>query len=90
MRAALRAIRAQEPKSLVLAVPVAPPDTLESLRAEVDEAVCLEVTANFGAIGQFYEDFHQVSDHEVIAILDSHAAAMVEDEPTQGAQPSRR
>jgi putative phosphoribosyl transferase len=90
MRAALRAIRAQEPKSLVLAVPVAPPDTLESLRAEVDETVCLEVSANFGAIGQFYADFHQVSDHEVIAILDSRAAAMLEDEPTRGAQPSRR
>jgi predicted phosphoribosyltransferase len=74
----------------VLAAPVAPPDTLESLRAEVDEAVCLEVFANFGAIGQFYVDFHQVSDDEVIAILDRSAAAMVEDERARGAQPWRR
>lgn len=75
MRAALRAIRAQRPKSLVLAVPVAPPDTLESLRAEVDEAVCLELPAYFDAIGRFYADFHQVSDDEVIAMLTRAGAA---------------
>ncbi len=70
MRAALRAVRARRPKTLVLAVPVAPPDTLDALKAEVDETVCLEVHAAFGAIGYFYADFHQLDDDEVIAILD--------------------
>ena len=70
MRAALRSIRARRPKTLVLAVPVAPPDTLEALRAEADETICLEVHAAFGAIGYFYADFHQLDDNEVIAILD--------------------
>ncbi len=69
-RAALRAVRARGPKKLVLAVPVAPPDTLESLAAEVDEIICLETPRAFGAIGFFYRDFRQVSDEEVIDILD--------------------
>ena len=69
-RAALRAVRARRPKTLVLAVPVAPPDALESLESEADEIICLEVHADFGAIGYFYADFHQLDDREVIAILD--------------------
>lgn len=72
-RAALRAIRAHRPKTLVLAVPVAPPDALETLKGEADETVCLEVHAGFGAIGYFYADFHQLDDDEVIAILDRFA-----------------
>jgi putative phosphoribosyl transferase len=73
-RAALRAVRARRPETLVLAVPVAPPDALEALKAEADEIICLEVHAAFGAIGYFYGDFHQLGDDEVIAILDSFAA----------------
>ena len=69
-RAALRAVRARRPKTLVLAVPVAPPDVLEALRGEADEIICLEVRADFGAIGYFYADFHQLDDREVIAVLD--------------------
>ena len=69
-RAALRAVRARRPKTLVLAVPVAPPDVLEALRGEADEIICLEVRADFGAIGFFYSDFHQLDDREVIAVLD--------------------
>jgi predicted phosphoribosyltransferase len=69
-RAALRAVRARGPKKLVLAVPVAPPDTLESLAPEVDEIICLETHRAFGAIGFFYRDFRQISDDEVIEILD--------------------
>lgn len=69
-RAALRAVRARRPKTLVLAVPVAPPDALELLTSEADEIICLEVHADFGAIGYFYADFHQLDDREVIAILD--------------------
>lgn len=68
-RAALKAIRNRKPKELVLAVPVAPPDTIEQLRGEVDALICLETPASFGAIGCFYRDFRQVSDEEVMQVL---------------------
>jgi predicted phosphoribosyltransferase len=68
-RAALQAIRNRKPKELVLAVPVAPPDTVMNLRGEVDALICLETPELFGAIGYFYRDFRQVSDQEVVAIL---------------------
>jgi putative phosphoribosyl transferase len=68
-RAALQAIRNRKPKELVLAVPVAPPDTIAQLRGEVDALICLETPELFGAIGYFYRDFRQVSDQEVMAIL---------------------
>lgn len=67
--AAIRAIRKREPKELILAVPVAPLDTLQRLRAEVDAIVCLDTPQDFVAIGYYYRDFRQVSDNEVIAIL---------------------
>ncbi|MFO1097926.1 MAG: phosphoribosyltransferase family protein [Xanthobacteraceae bacterium] len=68
-RAALRALRLRGPKKLVLAVPVAPTETLAAMRDEADEVVCLEDYADFGAIGFFYSDFRQTSDTEVIAAL---------------------
>src|SRR5450759_75496 len=61
-RAALQAIRNRKPKELVLAVPVAPPDTITQLRQHVDALICLETPELFGAIGYFYRDFRQVSD----------------------------
>lgn len=73
-RAALRALRARKPRRLVLATPVASIDALAALRAEVDDIVCLEARADFGAIGFFYMDFRQTSDAEVIAILDEYGA----------------
>jgi putative phosphoribosyl transferase len=69
MEAALHATRRAGPKRLVLAVPVAPPDTLERLRPQVDEVVCLMVPACLGAIGSFYRDFRQLDDDEVIELL---------------------
>jgi predicted phosphoribosyltransferase len=68
-RAALQAIRQRKPKELVLAVPVAPAETIAQLRKEVDSLICLETPELFGAIGYFYQDFWQVSDQEVVAIL---------------------
>jgi predicted phosphoribosyltransferase len=68
-RAALRATRMRKPKKLVLAVPVAPSETLAGLRSEVDDLICLEDHEFFGAIGYYYTDFRQVSDEEVIDIL---------------------
>ena len=69
MRAALRAIRRQHPRHLVLAVPVAAPQTLAELRNEADEIVCLYQPEWLGAVGAFYQDFSQVSDEEVIDLL---------------------
>jgi len=69
MRAALRATRQRKPERLVLAVPVAPPDTIASLRPEADDVVCLEMPEQFGAIGYFYDNFDQLNDQDVIDIL---------------------
>ena len=71
-RAALQAVRMRNPSKLILAVPVAPTDTLQKLRSEADEIICLEDYENFGAIGLFYSDFRQVSDTEVTELLARH------------------
>ncbi len=70
--AAVRATKKQLPDRLVLAVPVAPKDTCARLASEVDEIVCLETPMFFMAVGQFYLDFDQVTDEEVIAMLRSY------------------
>ncbi|RJQ27386.1 MAG: phosphoribosyltransferase [Peptococcaceae bacterium] len=69
MLAALRSLKKFEPEEITLAVPVAPPDTLTMLQGEVSRVVCLLVPENFYAVGQFYRDFEQTSDDEVINIL---------------------
>jgi putative phosphoribosyl transferase len=74
MEAALHATRRAGPRRLVLAVPVAPPDTIARLRPQVDEIECLLTPADLGAIGRFYADFRQLSDGEVIALLERAAA----------------
>jgi putative phosphoribosyl transferase len=68
-RAALRATRMRNPAKLVLAVPVAPTDSLAEMRTEADDVVCLEDHTFFSVIGLYYYDFRQVSDEEVIALL---------------------
>jgi len=69
MRAALRGVRRAGAARVVLAVPVAPPDTIVALRPEVDEVVCLSTPTHFDAVGQFYDDFRQTTDAEVIDLL---------------------
>lgn len=69
MTAALRALRAHKPKKLVGAVAVASPDAARALLHECDALVCLAVPAEFYAVGQFFDDFAQVTDEEVIATL---------------------
>jgi len=69
MISALHALRARKPARLICAVPVAPPDTLERIRACADEVVCLHAPPDFRAVGQFYDAFPQVEDDEVIAVL---------------------
>lgn len=71
VRAALRGVRRANPARIVLAVPVAPADAVEELRHEADEVVCLTAPAAFFGISQFYEDFHQLIDEEVIRMLES-------------------
>jgi putative phosphoribosyl transferase len=68
-RAALRATRLRDPKQLVLAVPVAPTESLAELRQEADDLVCLEDHDMFGALGHYYSDFRQITDVEVIEVL---------------------
>jgi putative phosphoribosyl transferase len=78
MRAALKAIRRRRPKALILAVPVAPAEVVQALRAEVDQLICLAIPEPFFAIGLHYLDFRQVSDEEVVsslAALESKAGA---------------
>ncbi|GAA0377427.1 hypothetical protein GCM10010319_64980 [Streptomyces blastmyceticus] len=67
--AACRVARAQDAARVVLAVPVAPPDAAEELRAEVDELVCLSVPSVFFAVGEWYQDFSQTTDEEVVDLL---------------------
>lgn len=69
-RAALKAIRQMRPARIILAVPVAPPDTLAMLEEECDQIVCPTVPDHFTAIGAFYGDFTQVEDAEVVDLLD--------------------
>ncbi len=72
MIAALHTLKSKHPKKLICAVPVAPPDTLEKIKPYADEIVCLDSPRDFYAVGQFYQDFPQVSDEEVIQSLKSN------------------
>ncbi len=67
--AAMRSLRDNHPLRLVVATPVCPPDTLQWLQQEVDMVVSLISPEDFSAVGQFYADFTQVSDAEVIEVL---------------------
>ena len=69
MLAAVDILRKQNPKRIVLAVPVAPPDSLSKFKDKVDELICLETPVMFFAIGEFYENFLQVEDEEAIRLL---------------------
>lgn len=73
--AALRAVRRLDPRRVVLAVPVCSPDALERLRNEADQVVCLRVPRLLRSVGQWYRDFSQVSDKEVLDALQSSADA---------------
>ncbi|WP_303311922.1 phosphoribosyltransferase [Hymenobacter sp. BT730] len=70
----VQAIRHSQPAKLIVAVPVAPPQAAHRLRPLVDEYVCLLQPQDFMAVGQFYVDFEQVSDEEVIQLLHNNAA----------------
>lgn len=69
MQAALHSVRAQGPTRLICAVPVAAPASLAKIRGDVDELVCLSAPPGFEAVGQFYLEFGQVEDEDVVACL---------------------
>jgi putative phosphoribosyl transferase len=69
MRAAAAVIRSQRSARIVVAVPVAPRETCEALRAEVDEVICSFTPEPFHSVGSWYEDFHQIADEEVRDML---------------------
>jgi predicted phosphoribosyltransferase/pimeloyl-ACP methyl ester carboxylesterase len=72
MLAALHALQGKNVHEVIVAVPVAPPDRLEQVRGLCDDVVCPLVADGFSAIGQFYEDFSQVEDEEVVRLLRAH------------------
>lgn len=69
MIAALQTIRAQNPREVIVAVPVAPPDRLEEVGRLCDQVVCLLCPEDFSAVGQFYTDFSPVEDEEALELL---------------------
>jgi hypothetical protein len=73
MIAALHVVNGQEPHEVIVAVPVAPPDRLAEIRKLCDEVVCLYTPSDFWAVGQFYQNFSQVEDTEVVEILRAQA-----------------
>lgn len=76
MLAAVHATRRRKPARIVLAVPVAAADALRRLRREVDDVVCLDTPKVFLAVGQFYRQFPQLQDAEVVSLLDRSRAAV--------------
>lgn len=69
MKAAIVSAKAEGAAKIVVAVPVSPPDTFQELQSEVDELVVLSTPANFSAVGQFYANFSQTEDSEVVDLL---------------------
>ena len=73
MQASVWAARDEGPREIIIAVPVGAQEAMARLEREADSVVCPYIPAYFYAIGQFYEDFGQVDDQEVMAILQAHA-----------------
>lgn len=89
MIAALRAVRAMRPQRVVAAIPVAPPDGAQRLGGEADDVLCLHRPGMFYAVGQFYDDFAQTTDDEVIALLRRRDAERAADGEQAGSGPDR-
>ena len=85
-RAACQVARALGAAAVVLAVPVAPPSTDRALRSDADEVICLEMPDHFQAIGEWYEDFAQTSDEEVVALLRAEHAGDGQEEQADDGQ----
>lgn len=75
LRAALAAVRRAAPERVILALPVAPADTLDAMRDDVDEVICLQTPMPFYAVGAHYRDFPQTTDDEVRELVETYAPA---------------
>jgi predicted phosphoribosyltransferase/predicted alpha/beta-hydrolase family hydrolase len=75
-RAAVEALRRSGARRVVLAVPVAPADTVDDLRAVADDVVCLATPPWFGSVGECYDDFRQVTDADVAQLLEEAASTV--------------
>ena len=69
MQIAAQVVRQELPAQLIVAIPVAAPDACEKLAAQVDRVICLSMPAHFRAVGQYFDDFRQTTDDEVIQLL---------------------
>ena len=89
--AALQCVKARRPREVIVAVPVAPPDSLGEARRWCDDVVCLLCPEDFQAVGQFYEDFPPVEDEQVVELL-RQAADPPPEPPARGrlARPKAR
>ncbi len=65
----LAVVKKEKPKKVIVAIPVGPQETVDELKGKADEVICLEMPENFYGIGQFYEQFEQVDDEEVVRLL---------------------
>jgi len=68
--ASIQALRTEQPKKIVVAVPVAAPSSVKKIESIADQLICLAIPSHFAGVGQFYKDFAQVSDEEVVALLE--------------------
>jgi predicted phosphoribosyltransferase len=75
MLAAIRSVRARKPRQLIVAIGVAPRESLAQIEAEADEVICLNAPADFYAVGQFFDDFSEVTDDMVVTALSRVARA---------------
>jgi putative phosphoribosyl transferase len=69
MRAAVKAVKSENPKKTIVAVPTAPPETCEEIRQYADEVICVRTPTPFRGVGAWYEDFPQVDDQQVRDIM---------------------
>ena len=77
LMAAIGMLRRQEPARIVVAVPVAPRDSIQRLREVADEVVCVHIPGDFYGVGSFYDNFDQVSDETVLEFIDSYRREFV-------------
>lgn len=71
LRAAVDAVKRKSPLRITIAVPVAAHEALETLKRVADQVICLEAPERFGSVSEFYQEFHQVTDDEVVALLET-------------------
>jgi putative phosphoribosyl transferase len=84
LRAAIDAVRRRSPLRITIALPVASREALRSLEAHADQVICLMTPERFGSVSEHYEDFHQLTDEEVVAFLEIGRATIPQPPPPPG------